>query len=106
MADPLHEKNYEIFRLMLAEARMAKRMQQGELALLLKKPQSYVSKSENGGRRLDFSEFVNFADALGIDVEQFLAQYRERIANVSSEEIQSATNPQPKWKWSGRDKKS
>jgi transcriptional regulator with XRE-family HTH domain len=94
MAEPLHDKKYEIFRQMLSAARIAKGVQQGEVAELVNKHQSYVSKSENGGRRIDFTEFVEFADVLEIDIDAFLIEYRERIANVAPTAIQSAMTPQ------------
>ena len=41
-------------------------MTQVELADLLGRPQSFVSKYERGERRLDVVEFLEIADALGI----------------------------------------
>ncbi|MYM29288.1 helix-turn-helix domain-containing protein [Duganella sp. CY15W] len=96
MADPLHDKSYEIFRLMLIDARIARDLQQVELAELLKKPQSYVSKSESGVRRVDFAEFMSFAAALDIDIGEFSNQYRLKVANISPDQIQSATIPRPR----------
>lgn len=39
---------------------------QAELALLLGKPQTFVSKSELGERRLDFLETLDFCQACGL----------------------------------------
>jgi transcriptional regulator with XRE-family HTH domain len=42
-----------------------------DLAARLKKPQSFVSKSETGERRIDFVELVEWLNALGHDPEDF-----------------------------------
>ncbi len=54
-------------------------MTQVQVAEKLGKPQSFVSKYERGERRLDFSEFVELADALGIDVAAFIGDYRSAL---------------------------
>ena len=45
---------------------------QDELAARLKKPQSYVTKSERGERRLDLIEWLAFCGACGNDPHHFL----------------------------------
>jgi transcriptional regulator with XRE-family HTH domain len=52
-------------QLMLARKRLG--VTQAELARRLERPQSYVSKSESGERRLDFVELVELAKALGLN---------------------------------------
>ena len=51
-------------------------MTQVQIAERLGRPQSYISKYERGERRLDFSEFVELADVLGIDIIAFVKDYR------------------------------
>lgn len=51
----------------LATARKAARMTQAGVAEALGRPQSYIAKVEGGERRLDVVEFIDIADALGID---------------------------------------
>lgn len=48
----------------LVEARQTRSLTQGQLATLLGRHQSYVSKIERGERRLDLVEFVAVAGAL------------------------------------------
>ena len=60
-------------------------MTQVQVAELMQKPQSFVSKYERGERRLDFTEFVEIADALGINVTRFLKTYR--TLSVDSESL-------------------
>ena len=47
-------------------------MTQDELAKRLKKPQSFVAKTENGERRLDVIEFLQIVDALGARTNKIL----------------------------------
>ena len=51
----------------LSEARKAANITQTDLAKKLDRPQSFVSKYENGERRLDILEYVEIAKLLGID---------------------------------------
>lgn len=51
-------------------------MTQVQIAEKLGRPQSYISKYERGERRLDFSEFVELADVLNIDIIAFVKEYR------------------------------
>ena len=57
-------------------------MTQAQLAELLGKHQSFVSKSERGERRVDFTEFLELIDAMKLDEHQFVSLYRERIKNL------------------------
>jgi transcriptional regulator with XRE-family HTH domain len=50
-------------------------MTQEELASRLKKPQSFVSKYENGERRLDAIELLAVLKALGVDPARFIADF-------------------------------
>ena len=76
MPSSLHSQNYQIFRSMLISSREASGLTQVQVAEKLGKPQSFVSKYERGERRLDFSEFVELADVLGIDITTFIKAYR------------------------------
>lgn len=79
MPNPLHNPRYEIFRRLLVSARQNAGLTQVEVADRLRKPQSFVSKLERGERRLDFPEFIQLADALGLDPEGFIRTYREAV---------------------------
>lgn len=84
MPNPIHDPKYQVFRQMLLDARKEKGLQQVEVAERLGKTQSFVSKYERGERRLDFCEFIEVAAALEIDVEAFVASYRDVIKNAPS----------------------
>ena len=84
MPNPLHRWQYETFREMLVVARKAAGLTQLEVAQRLDKPQSFVSKYEHGERRLDFTEFVELADILSIDVSQFNDEYRQQLLDAQA----------------------
>ena len=51
----------------LVEARRARGITQAQLADVLGRPQSFISKYERGERRLDFVEVLEIAAALRVD---------------------------------------
>lgn len=53
---------------LLTEAREAAGLTQVQLALRLRRPQSFVSKVESGERRIDVIELLEIADAVDADV--------------------------------------
>lgn len=66
------EKQYERFRALLVERRKNAGLTQVEVAALLNKDQSYVSKFESGVRRLDVVEFLALARAIGFNPAEFI----------------------------------
>lgn len=72
----LHRREYQIFRTLLVAERERSGLTQTQVAEMLRKPQSYVSKYERGERRLDFTEFAELADVLGINITAFLTAYK------------------------------
>lgn len=67
-----HSALYVRFRELLVEARKDAGLTQEELAERLRRPQSFVSKYENGERRLDLIEFLEVAGALSLEVHAFI----------------------------------
>jgi transcriptional regulator with XRE-family HTH domain len=63
----IHRPEYKALLGALVEARKAQGITQAQLAKKLKKPQSYVSKFENGERRIDVIEFMEICAAIGVD---------------------------------------
>lgn len=80
MPNPLHRPQYEVFRKLLVSARETRGLTQVQVAERLGKPQSFVSKYERGERRLDFTEFMELADILSIDVTEFVEAYRLELS--------------------------
>lgn len=58
---------YQKFLRLLLEARKSSGKTQAELARMLQKHQSYVSKYESGERRLDVIEYLAVCEVLGIN---------------------------------------
>lgn len=57
----IYSQEYQALLKQLKRARLLAGMSQAQVARLLKKPQSYVSKCESGERRVDFIELQQFA---------------------------------------------
>ena len=81
MVASLHSSKHDIFRTLLIEARKDAQLTQVQLSEKLNVPQSFVSKYERGERRLDVTEFIEIADLLKIDTNQFIANYKIKIAD-------------------------
>lgn len=79
MPNPIHDSRYKIFREILTEIRLSRGLLQSDVAEKLGKNQSFVSKYERGERRLDFPEFLELAEALKIDVSEFIDIYKSRL---------------------------
>lgn len=67
MATSIYSKKYRRFLDLLIRARKEADLTQMEVASRLGRPQSFVSKYENGERRLDIVEFLEVAKAVDCD---------------------------------------
>lgn len=76
MTKSVFTDRYRLFLHLLIQERHDKNITQVQLAQMLKKPQSYVSKYENGERRLDVIEFLDIADCIGINASVFIKQLK------------------------------
>lgn len=61
MSKTIYSKEYKFVLSQLRNARMASGLTQKEVAKLIGKPQSYISKCESGERRLDVTELNKFS---------------------------------------------
>lgn len=61
MSKTIYSKEYKFVLSQLRNARIASSLTQKEVAKLLGKPQSYISKCESGERRLDVTELNKFS---------------------------------------------
>ena len=59
----------------MIKARKSAGLTQMQLAQRLAVPQSFVSKYERGERRLDFTEFVEISEIIGLDLVVFISEY-------------------------------
>jgi transcriptional regulator with XRE-family HTH domain len=82
MPSSLHSYHYQIFRNLLVSEREKSGLTQVQVAEMLGKPQSFISKYERGERRLDFAEFIELAGMLGIDIVDFVSRYQSAITQT------------------------
>ncbi len=64
---------------LLSRARERAGIKQQDLAARLNLPGSYLSKIENGTRRLDVIEFIRLADAMGVDAAELLRELQKDL---------------------------
>jgi len=67
MTASIFTEQYGRFRELLVQYRQARAITQVQLAEVLNRPQSFVSKYESGERRLDLVEFLEISTALQFD---------------------------------------
>jgi hypothetical protein len=82
-------RDYKIVGATLAAARRRSNLTQQELAMRLRKPQSFVSDYERGQRRVDMVEFMVIARALRTDP---LDIFREILASIPEHESTGHTS--------------
>ena len=80
MTSSIFTRKYEIFKELLIEHRKRAGLTQQNLAELIDKPQSYISKYESGERRIDLVEFIDLAEALQFDKYEFIKDLEERAS--------------------------
>jgi transcriptional regulator with XRE-family HTH domain len=75
----IYTDEYKFFLNWLTKKRNESRLTQQELSKKLGKPQSYVSKYENGERRLDIVEFLQITLAINADPFEVIQLLKERM---------------------------
>ncbi|MCA9994452.1 MAG: helix-turn-helix transcriptional regulator [Anaerolineales bacterium] len=68
----VYTEEYKLLCNWLVNKRQSAKLTQTELAELLNRPQSYVSKYENGERRLDVLEFIEIAKVLNANPSEII----------------------------------
>jgi transcriptional regulator with XRE-family HTH domain len=67
----IHTKSYKQFLVRLNSAREQAGLTQVEVSKLLDKPQSFVAKCENGDRKVDAIELLQFSKLYQVPVDYF-----------------------------------
>lgn len=75
----LERQKYEFLRSELKKARLDADLLQTDLASILKKPQSYISKVESGERSLDIIGFVDYCNGLGLEPSKWLKKIIDKF---------------------------
>ena len=78
MSKTLHSPQHTRLLKLLLDLRNSKNLTQVDVAVQLRRPQSFVSKYETGERRLDVVEYCEVVRALGADPVQFLIKLLQR----------------------------
>ena len=87
-----YSPRYGRFRALLREIREEAGLNQTALSKKLGKPQTFVSKSELGERRIDFLEALDFCAACGISINAFVKRLNEKL-EARSEERKKRRSP-------------
>ncbi|HRQ39312.1 MAG TPA: helix-turn-helix transcriptional regulator [Chloroflexota bacterium] len=83
MASSVHDPKYKNFCRLIITYRQRQGLTQMQLAEKLNRPQSFVSKYENGDRRVDLIEFLDIAEALEIDPLEFIRDFQKATEELS-----------------------
>ncbi len=73
------QESYYLFRNILKDKRIINKLTQKELSLKLNKPQSFVSKYENGERNLDIIELIYICNAMNINIVSFMKELELKL---------------------------
>ena len=79
MSTSIWDSQNLVLQELLRDVRKNSELTQLELASLLNRPQSYVSKYESGERRLDLLEIRNIANCCGLKLQEFTAELEIRL---------------------------
>jgi DNA-binding transcriptional regulator YiaG len=79
MTKSVFSKEYERFRELLVVARKSAGLTQADVAARLGRTQPYVSKYEQGERRIDVIEFLEIAEAVKANPETLIADLRRSL---------------------------
>jgi transcriptional regulator with XRE-family HTH domain len=72
MAKNIYSENNDLLLNLLHSIRIKAKLTQKELAILLNKPQSFISKYESGERRLDILELKQICNVIGLNLMDFV----------------------------------
>jgi transcriptional regulator with XRE-family HTH domain len=72
LSPKVYSSRYQIFLEKLRQARHEAGLTQVDVAKLLNKPQSFVSKCESGERRVDFIELLDFTKIYNKPLDFFI----------------------------------
>ncbi len=81
----LWQSKNQQFRASLKSLRLARGLKQRQLAELIGKHQSYISKYERGERKLDFIETIEVLDAMGV---YELTEFAQTLISGSKAQIE------------------
>lgn len=90
MPKTLYRPENTILRTQLRAAREAAGLTQVDLSDAIGKSQTFVSDVERGVRRLDTVELWEICRAMGVDLTDFVAEFKEAVESVRSSKVRKA----------------
>jgi transcriptional regulator with XRE-family HTH domain len=78
MVKSIYSVEYVDLVLLLRQRRLDAKLTQAELARRLGVPRSFVGKTERGERRIDVIELEKLCGVLGIELQAFMSELKER----------------------------
>jgi len=85
MPRTIFSKGHQCLQQLLRSVRHEAGLSQIELARKLRYPQSFVSKYENGERRLDLIELRQLCQAMGIPLQELVKRFERAFKKLSEE---------------------
>jgi len=84
MEKTIYKNEAHILSELLYSLRLKAGLKQSELANKISVPQSFISKIENGQRRIDIIELYRICKIYGITLVEFIRQFEERLNATKS----------------------
>ncbi len=66
-------------RELLTEKRKSKGLHQNDVAARLQRPQSFISKYENGERKIDVIDFIHICNSMDLNPTEVLDEFIKRF---------------------------
>lgn len=79
MGKTTHRQRYAVLLHLLHQARLAAQVRQVDVAKALKVPQSRISKTELGERRLDVIDLIDYLEAIEVRPVEFFQHLVQRL---------------------------